>query len=120
MALVKGLQAVSLEVADHLQGCLWVQLVAAAAEVAVCPFGEMSLWTPLPEAEAPSVDRGGRLALSFPLIPSRTSQHAPGTRRHRLALVACTGTCRARTEEVACQGAALMAGETTMEDKRLP
>ncbi|KAL1437072.1 hypothetical protein MTO96_049072 [Rhipicephalus appendiculatus] len=47
------------------------------------------------------------------------SQRAPGTRRHRLALVACTGTCSVRTEEeAACQGLATMAGETTMEDKR--
>lgn len=122
MAFLREPQVGPLEVVDHFLGCPWVQLAAAAAAevVAVCPSGVMSLWTPLPEeAEAPSADLGGRLAHSFPLTPSRTSQRAPGTRRHHLALVACTGTCSARTgEEEACQGLATTAGETTMEDKR--
>lgn len=123
MAFLRELQVVPLEVVELSEGCLSVQLVAAApaaVEVAVCPSGVMNLWTLLSEAGAPSVDRGGRLARSFPLMPSRTSQRAPGTRHHRLALVACTGTCSAHTgQEEECQGLAAMAGETTMEDKRL-
>ncbi|KAL3211614.1 hypothetical protein MRX96_036306 [Rhipicephalus microplus] len=78
----------------------------------------MSPWMPLlEEAEAPSVDLG-RLAHSCPRTPSRMSQRAPGTPRHRLALVACTGTWSVHTEEAeACQGLATMAGAITMEDK---